>query len=189
MILLLGLVLWLLWSGTDVAKAFLGGLAFKTLTAMKHPIQVGDRATLKGHTGKVAAIGVFFVQIRIAGGTLVSLPTNELWGETLVSLNAGERYSRSVTRHYLSPRVTRAQRQAAEDALWDAIQASTYLEPSKPHQIQISQDRRAIILTAKAFVASTYNANLFASDIARAFLDHCADAGIPLPNHDGLESS
>lgn len=181
-LVLLGLVLWLLWSGTNVARAFLGGLAFKTLVAVKHPLQVGDRVTLKGVTGKLTDIGIFFVVIRVGGGNLVSIPTDGLWSEVLVSLNAGGRSSRCVMHHYLSPAVTREQRQAAEDALWDAMQASPYLEPSRPIQVLISQRTRVIVLTAKAFAASTYEAPRFESDVARAFLDRCADEGIPLPS-------
>lgn len=180
-IVLLGFVLWLLWSGTDVGKAFLGGLAFKTLVAVKHPIQVGDRVTLKGITGKLTDLGVFFVQLRVGGGNLVSIPTTGLWRETLVSLNAGGRSSRCVMGFFLSPIVTREQRQQAEDALWDAMQASPYLEPSKPIQVLVSQQTHAIVLTAKAFVASTYNQTVFESDVARAFLDRCAEEEIPLP--------
>lgn len=180
-VLLLGLVLWLVWSGTDVAKAFFGGLAFKTLAALKRSIQVGDRVSVRGHHGRVTEIGVFFLDLRVGGGDLVSIPTRSLWSEALVSENAGERSSRAVMRHFLSPTVTAAQLRAAEDAIWEAMQASAYLEPSKPIQVIVSQRPGAVVLTAKAFVASTYNRSRFESDVARAFLERCAGEGIPLP--------
>ncbi len=179
-IVLLGFVIWLLFTGTDVAKAFLGGLAFKTLVAVRHPIQVGDKVTLRGHTGKLTDIGIFFVTLRKGGTELVSIPTTKLWSEVLVSANAGGRFSRCVMEFYLSPDVTAAERQAAEDALWDAIQASPYLEPSKPVEVLIAQQKHDIILTAKAFVASTHNDSTFKSDVTRAFLDRSADEEIPL---------
>lgn len=54
-VVFVGLLLWVLISGTDVARAFLGGLAFKTLAAFKAPFQVGDRVNIKGFEGKVMA--------------------------------------------------------------------------------------------------------------------------------------
>lgn len=180
-LVLLGLVLWILWSGTDVAKAFLSGLAFKTLVAVKCPLQVGDRLTVHGHTGKVTGIGIFYVTLRLGGGDLVSIPTQGLWSEVLISKNAGQRSSLCVMTYFLSPRVTQSQRQAAEDAVWEAMQASPYVDPSRPMRVYISQHARSIVLTAKAFVALTYNQALFESDVARAFLDRCAAEGIPLP--------
>lgn len=174
------LLLWVLLNGTDVAKAFLGGLAFKTLAAFHNPFQVGDRVTLKDHSGKVTHLGTFFVTLQTSADDLVNIPTRDLWSEVLVSANAGERSSRSVMAFYLDPRVTQEQRQAAEDAIWDAIQASTYFEPAKPMQIYLTQDPTAVRLTAKAYVTSTYHESLFTSDVTRAFLDFAAREEIPL---------
>jgi len=176
----LGLILWVLFNGTDLAKAFLGGLAFRTVLAFKNPIQVGDRVTLKGHGGKVKEIGVFFVKLQTPNDDLVSIPTRDLWSEVLVSANAGERSSLCVMNFYLAPFVSHPQRQAAEDVIWDTIQASPYLEPAKPMQIYLAQEPNAIRLTAKAYVASTYNEPLFVSDVTRAFLEFAAKRDIAL---------
>jgi len=92
----LGLLLWVLVSATDVSKAFLGGLAFKTLAAFKAPFQVGDRVTLKGIGGKVVGFDSFFVRLQTPNDDLVSIPISALWGETLNSSNAGERSSLCV---------------------------------------------------------------------------------------------
>ena len=81
---------------------------------------------------------------------------------------------------YLAPFVTVDQRQVAEDAIWDAIQASVYFDPTKPMQIYLSQNQDAIQLTAKAYVASTYNEPLFSSDVTRAFLEFAAKRKIAL---------
>ncbi len=64
------ILLWLIIQGTDVAKAFLGGLAFKTLVAFQDAIQVGNRMTLcigfKEYEGQVVHIGTFYVTLRRA---------------------------------------------------------------------------------------------------------------------------
>ena len=174
------ILVWLLLQGTDVGKAFLGGLAFKTLVAFQHSIQVGDRVTLKGHGGKVIKIGVFFVTLQTPDDDLINIPTRELWSDVLSSANAGERSSLCVINFYLTPFATQAQRQGAEDAIWDALQASTFCETAKPMQIFLAQEPNAIHLTAKAYVSSTYNTPLFMSDVTRAFLDYAANTGTPL---------
>jgi small-conductance mechanosensitive channel len=179
-IVFIGLLLWVVLNGTDVAKAFLGGLAFKTLVAFKNPLQVGDRVSLKGYSGKVLEIGIFYVTLQTPDDDLVSLPTSTLWSEVLVSANAGERSSLCVMNFYIAPFATQEQRQEAEDTIWDAIQASPYLEVSKPMQIFLSQNLDSIQLTAKAYVASTYNEPLFKSDVTRAFLDFVTEKTIPL---------
>ncbi len=174
------LLLWLLFSGSEAAKSFFSGLVFKTLVAFKRPFQIGDRVTLKGIGGKVQDISTFYVTLTTSNDDLISIPTSSLWGEVLSSTNAGERSSMCVMNFYLAPFVTRDQRQAAENAIWDAIQASVYYEPAKPMQIYLSQLPDAIQLTAKAYVASTYNEPLLVSDVTRAFLNYIADHRIPL---------
>lgn len=175
-----GLLIWTLFNGTDIAKAFLGGLGFKTLVAFKSPFQVGDRVTLKGYSGKVVNINTFFITIQTPDDDLVSIPTGGLWSDVLISTNAGERSSLCVMKFHLAPFVTQEERQASEDAIWDSMQASLYIEISKPMQIFISQESNSIILTAKAYVASTYNEPLFKSDVTRAFLDFASNEDIPL---------
>lgn len=174
------LLLWLLLNGTDVAKAFLGGLAFKTLVAFQRPLQVGDRVALKGHRGKVTQLGTFFITLQTSDDDVVNIPTRDLWSEVLVSANAGARASLCVMPFYLDPKVSQEQRQAAEDAIWEAIQASAYFEPAQPMQIYLTQTPEAICLTAKAYVASTYQESLFCSDVTRAFLEFAAREQIPL---------
>lgn len=179
-IVFLTLLAWLLFTGTDLAKAFLGGLAFKTLAAFKNPFQIGDRVTLKDIGGKVVGFDTFFVSLQTPNDDLISIPTASLWGETLNSTNAGDRSSLCMIRFYLAPHASSEQRQACEHAIWDAIQSSAYYDPSKPMQIYLEQLPEAIQLTAKAYVALTYDEPLFTSDVTRAFLDFAADHGIAL---------
>jgi small-conductance mechanosensitive channel len=176
----LALLAWLAFTGTDVAKSTLGGLAFRTLAAFKHPFQVGDRVTIKGVSGKVVGFDSFFVQLDTVNDDRISIPTNTLWTEVLNSANAGDRSSLCVMQFYLSPQVSQIKRQEAEDAIWDAIQSSVFYEPAKPMQIYLSQNAYSIQLTAKAYVASTYNEALFTSDVTQAFLDYSAKHGIQL---------
>lgn len=175
-----GLLVWLLFSGTDVAKGFLGGLGFKTLMAFKNPFQVGDRVTLKGIGGKVISISTFYVKLQTPNDDLVSIPTSGLWSEVLTSANAGARSSLCVMDFFLAPFVTTEELQRSEDTIWDAIQASPYLEVSNPMQIFFSQNSNSIQLTAKAYVASTYNEALFKSEVTKAFLNFTAEHKIPL---------
>jgi hypothetical protein len=175
------LMVWLLVSGTDIAKATLGGLALKTLAAFKLPFQLGDRVTLRGVSGKVVGFDSFFVKLQTVNDDLISIPTHSLWNEVLSSANAGQRCSLCVMNFYLSPKVDQTGRQGAEDAIWDAIQASSFFEPSQPLQIYLTQHPWAIRLTAKAYVASTYNEALFTSDVTQAFLDYAAKAKLALP--------
>ena len=180
LVVFIAILLWLLFQGTDIAKACLGGLGFKTMIAFQDSMQVGDRATLKGYGGKILKIGTFFVTLQTPDDDLVSVPTQTLWSEVLISANAGDRASLCVMNFYLAPFVTKMQRQAAEDAIWDAIQASPYCETAKPMQIFLSQTPDAICLTAKAYVTATYDEPLFKSDVTRAFLDVAAEDDIPL---------
>ena len=142
-------VLWMLWNGTDLGKAFLGGLFFKTLIAFKYPIQVGDRVTLRGYSGKITEISLFYIVLQTSDDDQISIPTGSLWSEVLVSANAGERASLCVMDFRLAPFSTTEQRQAAEDTIWDAIQASTYSDVAHPMQIHLSQDEDAIRLTGQ----------------------------------------
>ena len=96
------------------------------------------------------------------------------------SANAGNRSSLCVMNFYLPSSVNAQQRQTAEDAVWNAIQASVYYEPCKPMQIYLKQTPDAIQITAKAYVASTYNEPLFTSDVTRAFLDVVSQENLPL---------
>ena len=175
-----GLILWLLLQGTDVARGFLGGLAFKTLAAYKSPIQVGDRVTLKGIGGTVTDLGVCYVTLVTPDDDQVSIPTSSLWSDVLISANAGDRASLSVMRFYLSPRTPADKRDAAENAIWDSIQASPYLDSSRPMQIFYAQEPGHICLTAKAYVASTYHDPIFSSEVTRAFLEFAAQEGVEL---------
>ncbi|MGF1476814.1 MAG: mechanosensitive ion channel domain-containing protein [Geminicoccaceae bacterium] len=174
------LFVWTLVVGTDVARAFLGGLAFRTIAAMTRPFQVGDRVNLRGVSGRVVEIGLFFVKLQTPDDDLVSLPTSSLWAEVLSSANAGERYSLAVVTFYLSPTATSAQREAAETALVDAIQASTYFDMARPVKLSWQQDLFALTLTARCYVALTYNDPAFRSDITRVFLNRADELALPL---------
>ena len=174
------LLSWILSNGTDIVKAFMGGLAFKTIAAFKQPFQVGDRITLKGVSGKVISFNTFFVVLQTFSDDQISVPTHTLWSEVVSSANAGHRSSLCVMNFYLASFINAQQRQKAEDAVWNAIQASVYYEPSKPMQIYLTQTPDVIKITAKAYVASTYNESLFRSDVTRAFLDVVSQAKIPL---------
>lgn len=167
-------------SSPNALKAFLEGLAFKTLAAFTVPFQIGDRVIIQGISGKVTQLDTFFVVIETLKGERVSIPTYSLWNESITSINGGDRDSLCEMVFYLSPLATAQQRQAAEDIIWNTIQSSVYLESSKPIQIYLSQDAETIQLTARAYVASTYNESLFSSDVTRAFLDFAHAKQIPL---------
>ena len=174
------ILVWVLFSASDTGKAALGGLAFRALIAYNSPFQVGDRVTLRGYSGKVTEIGLFHVRLVTVDDDLVNIPTASLWGETLVSANAGDRASLCVMPFFLAPFATKEQQKSAEDELWNAIQASTFFDFTKPMQIYVEQTDNAIALTAKAYVANTYNEPLFKSEVASTFLGWAADTGIPL---------
>lgn len=174
------LLIWILVSGTDVLKAFLGGLAFRTIVAVRRPFQAGDRVTLMNFSGKVTHIGPFHVTLMTSDDDQVSLPSAALWSEPLVTANAGERGSLCVMRFYLAPFANKAQRKMAEDCIWDAIQTSSYFDFLKPMQIFLEQTESAIVLTAKAYVARTYDEALFKSEVTQIFLDFADDNGLPL---------
>lgn len=171
---------YVLFTGSSVGKAFIGGVAFRIMAAFNPPFQVGDRVTLSGQSGRVTDLGVFHVRLITPGLDLVSIPTNSLWGETLVSTNAGDQASLCELPFHLATTVSRRQRKAAEDQLLEIIQHSTYFDFSEPVQILVEQTESAIRLTAKAFVANTYNEFPFKSEVTDRFLDWACDNGIPL---------
>lgn len=174
------LLLWVLFANAELGKAWLGGTLFKLLIGIKTPFQVGDRVTLLGYSGKVLEVGSFLIKLQTPDDDLVSLPTYRLWSEPLISANAGDRASLCVINFYLAPTATGHQREQAEDAIWDAAQSSVYFDFSKPLQIYISQAENAIVMTVKAYVASTYNEPLFKSDITRVFLETAEEQQLPL---------
>lgn len=176
----LALLVWVLVSGTDVARAFLGGVAFRAYVGLRQPFQVGDRVTLRGYAGKVEEIDPFYVRLTTLDDDLVSIPTASLWSEPLVSANAGDRASLCVMTFHLAPFVAAGPRKEAEDAIWEAIQKSVYWDFDKPMQIYVEQRKDEIVLTAKAYVASTYNEPLFKSDVYQAFLDFAQGHSVPL---------
>ena len=174
------LLLWVLLTGTDVSRAMLGGLAFRTAAALHRPFQVGDRVVLRGVAGRVEEFGMLFTKIRTPDDNLVSLPTGSLWSEVLSSANAGERASLAVIVVYLAPHATRPEREAAEEALRQSVIASAYVDLHKPVQIRWQQEPTALQLSAWAYAASTYNERAFVSDVTRTFLDLANDALLPL---------
>ena len=175
-------IAWLSFSGTDLAKAAIGGIALRTVMSLANTIQIGDRVSINGYSGKLMDIGVFYLTLVTADDDKVCLPSNSLWGSPLVTANDGERSSLCVIPFYLSSMVSSEQLQQAEDTIWDAIQASNYYEPTKPKQIYYQQHQDHIELTAKAYVASTYNEPLFRSDITRRFLEFAKTENILLPD-------
>ncbi len=176
----LALVIWVLISATDVAKALLSGTAFRAFAGFRQPFQVGDRVSLQGHTGKVVEIGPFFVRLVTSDDDLVSIPTASLWSSTLTSSNAGERASLTVMAFHLAPFVGDAQLREAKRGLWEAVQRSMYWDFDKPLNIFVAQTPDAIVLTVKAYVALTYNEAHFRSDVTQAFLETAHRADVPL---------
>ncbi|NQY37256.1 MAG: mechanosensitive ion channel [Alteromonadaceae bacterium] len=168
-------IAWLLFSGTNLAKAAIGGIAFRTVMVFSNTFQIGDRVTVAGHSGKLVDIGIFYLTLITVDDDKICIPTNSLWGTSLVTANDGDRSSLVVIPFYLSPSVKSAQLQEVENVIWNAIQASNYFEPCKPKQIYYTQHKDYIELTAKAYVASTYNEPLFKSDITRRFLQYVTD--------------
>ena len=136
--------------------------------------------TLLGHAGKVEDIGPFFVRLKTADDEEVRIPTAALWNAPLISANAGKRASLCVMTFHLAPCVGAEKRKKAENAIWDAIQRSVYWDFDNPMQIYVEQRKDEIVLTAKAYVASTYNEPLFKSDVYQAFLDFTDSESVPL---------
>jgi small-conductance mechanosensitive channel len=176
----IALFVYVLFTGSTVGKAFIGGMAFRMMAAFNPPFQVGDRVTLSGQSGRVTELGIFHVRLITPGQDLVSIPTAKLWGETLISTNAGDQASLCELPFYLATGVSRRQRKAAEEQLTEIIQRSTYFDFSRPVQILVEQTGKAIRITAKAFVANTYNEFPFKSEVTDRFLDWACDNGIPL---------
>ena len=81
------LLAWIIFNSTDVVKAFLGGLSFKTIAAFKKPFQIGDRVTLREIQGKVISFDAFFVVLQTLNDDHISIPTHTLWSEVLSSAN------------------------------------------------------------------------------------------------------
>ncbi|MCJ8267770.1 MAG: mechanosensitive ion channel [Psychrosphaera sp.] len=175
-------LLWLMFTGTELAKAAIGGITFRTVMVLGNTLQVGDRVTIDGNSGKLIDIGVFYLTLVTLDDDKICLPTNSLWGSALTSSNDGDRSSLVCIPFYLSSTNSAKKLQDAEDALWDAIQASNYFEPTKNKQIYYQQEPSYIQLTAKAYVASTYNEPLFRSDITRRFLHFAKKNDILLAN-------
>jgi len=155
-------------------------VAFRAYASIRCPFQVGDRVTIGGQSGKVEFIGPFFVTLVTVDDDLVNVPTASLWSQTLISANAGDKSSLAVMSFHLAPFVRADLRRKTEQNIWDAIQKSMYWDHEKPMQIYLEQNKDEIVLTAKAYVASTYNEALFKSDVYQSFLDFVDHEKIPL---------
>lgn len=177
---------WLAFTATDLAKATIGGIAFRTVMTLANTVQIGDRVTINGQSGKLVDVGIYYLTLNTVDDDKICIPTNTLWGASLVSANDGDRSSLCVIPFYLAPSVSRKQLQSAEDAIWDAIQASLYFEPTKPKQIYYNQHPQYIELTAKSYVASTYNEPLYRSEIIRYFLAFAKENNILLASESQL---
>ena len=118
------LLFWVFFNATEISKAYLGGLAFKTLAAFQVPFQVGDRASFQGVEGKVLSIGTFFTTLQTQNDDKISVPTASLWQTPIISVNGSSRSSLCVMNFYLSSRIEKDQRIGAENKIWDAIQLS-----------------------------------------------------------------
>ncbi len=173
---------WLVFTGTDLAKAAVGGIAFRTVMTLANTIQVGDRVTINGYSGKLVDVGIFYLTLITVDDDKICLPTSSLWGTSLTSANDGDRSSLCVIPFYLAPSVSSEELQATENAIWDAVQASLYFEPTKPKQIYYNQHPEYIEITAKSYVASTYNEPLFRSEIIQSFLEFAKENNIQLAN-------
>lgn len=175
------LLLWTLVSGTDIAKNFLGGLAFRSLVAFSSPIQVGDRVTLEGHHGKVLRIGIFYTQLQTPDDDLISIPSSSLVSAVLSSTNAGARSSLCKIPFYICSQNSTEQIQAAEDAIWNAVQGSLYYDFGHPLKIFVTQDPDALVLTAKCYVTSTYEEPEFVSRVTKRVIESFKELNIALP--------
>lgn len=182
------LLSWVFFSATDVSKAYLGGLAFKTMTAFQVPFQVGDRASFEGIEGRVTSIGTFFTTLQTQNDDKISIPTSSLWHSPITSVNGSSRSSLCVMNFYLSSHISKSDRIKAENHIWDSIQSSAYFDPTQPIHIFLQQNPDCIQLIAKAYVASTYREPMFTSDVTTSFLDYAIEERI-LPVMDTQRSS
>lgn len=164
----------------------IGGLAFRSLVAADAPFQVGDRVCLRGVRGRVTSIGMFYVTLQTPDDDKISIPTHALWSETLSSTNAGDMGSLAVVTAYLSPECPPEALCESERALAEAVHASPYLNISRPVDILVGQTPVAITVTAKAYVASTYDEPHFVSATMKTFLRHARQQGVPLAKGYGL---
>lgn len=165
------LLIWALISGTTIAGNFLGGLAFRSLSAFSNAIQIGDRVTVCGHHGVVREIGIFYTKLATPDDDLVSIPSASLLGQVLSSTNAGSRASLCRIEFRLCPTNPYPKLQKAEDIIWATIQSSIYFDPAHPLKIYLNQDEWALLLIAKCYVSSTYEEGEFRSGITKQVLE------------------
>lgn len=177
---------WVLVTATDLVRTFIGGLAFRALAGWEGTVGVGDRVNVHSHVGRVTSIGTFYLTIVTENDDTINVPSATLLTEDIVSINGGDRTSLCEMTFYLHSDVSAEKRQQAEDAIWEAIQASPYYECQKPIRMLLSQESDHILLTAKAFVNVTYDEPVFKSDVTRAFLDYACANEIPLATRVGV---
>ena len=167
-------------AASEVIRSYVSGLLFFSCITAARGMQVGDRVTLLGHSGRVDRISPLFVELVTANDDRVTLPTVKLWGEPVVSHNGGARSSLCVISFHFSPFVTTEQRVAAENSIWEAIHSSVYADLGRQVQILCHQDPSAIRIDAKAYVASTYQECEFTSDVTTRVLATCQAEKIPI---------
>ena len=167
-------------AASEVIRSYVSGLLFFSCITAAKGMQVGDRVTLLGHSGRVDRMSPLFVELVTPNDDRVTLPTAKLWSEPVVSANSGSRSSLCLMSFHFSPFVTSEQRVLAEDSIWEAIHSSVYVDLGRQVQILCHQDPSAIRIDAKAYVASTYQEFEFKSDVTARVLAACQAGKIPI---------
>lgn len=174
------LILWMMVSGTEIAKAFIGGAIFQIIAAQNGTVRIGDRVTINEHHGRVIQIGLLTTKIVTLDDDAVRVPTYQLLTTTVVTANDGERSSLCNISFYLHPKIEQGQLKAAEDIVWTQLQNSCFCDVTQPLQVLIHQQPTHIEVTGRAYVLSTYEEALFRSEVSTKVIEAFIAAGIQL---------
>jgi len=184
LIILLSSILWFIISGTNLFKTVASGFAFKNFFILKKTVQIGDTIKIDTVTGKIVNIDSFYVTLQTVDEDQVNFSSANLWGKNWVLIGGKNKGEISVINFYIGTTVSTEQLQQSENFLWNAMQASVYLDFTKPMQVYWEQKPYYIQLTARAYVTSPNIELLFKSDVTRLFLDNVLEKKIPLAQCD-----
>ena len=184
LIFLFSSMIWFIISGTNLFKTLVSGFAFKVLFKIKKTVQIGDTIKVDNISGKIISIDSLYITLQTINEDHVNIPAANLWGKNWILIGGEKKGEISVIHFYIAPTASNEQLSKSEDILWGAIQASVYLDFTKPMQIYWEQKPYSIRLTARAYVTSPNIELLFKSDVTRLFLYNILKENIPLAQCD-----
>ncbi|GAB4271587.1 MAG: mechanosensitive ion channel [Candidatus Rifleibacteriota bacterium] len=116
----------------DFASSLIAGI----ITIFEQPYRVGDRVTINGIYGEVIAINLRSLRLVTPDDTVVTIPHNKIWNESILNSNDGNREQMCVADFYVLPGHDASR---VRSLLRDVALASPYTLFRRPVKVQVME--------------------------------------------------